>query len=149
MKKINSYIIEKLRINKNSKVELSNDCKALLKLFTNYKKGSEYLKEWLTKNNVESFEIYINKSKLIYFMKDTYDYKSFKLENSIVREEESFADIIKMSNKILPGGVNAFDKYLIYDNKSNGPDVFSLYGSDKGAILDTFSFEILIVITRL
>ena len=128
MKELNTYIIEKLRIDKNTKVDLSYDAKLICNLFQDYPKpGIEKLKGWFNKYDVISFTLYIAEgSNYDKAKKYTHDFfENTKFKNS---------RLIKTRFK------------FIYDNEYEGKERFEIVANEYGLLLNTYWFEILISI---
>ena len=143
MKKINSYIIEKLKLNKNTSTELSEDAKSLVELYSNYSQAQPYIEKWFIDNDVDKFTICITDRHFEFLKNNVHHYKNFKLKESYI-DKLQFGTIVKLCEKYF-GKDEVFTKYEIYSENLDTPNSIEIYGTDKVLLITTHNYEILIV----
>ena len=155
MNTLYNYIVEKLRINKNTHTELSvaDDVNALFSLLekiisTNIKR-KDILMKWFNDNSIEYFNLYINEgSPKIHDLKREIEgnknFKNLKLHTISSRNYEAICKSIVGNNP------KEIDDFKIYDysdyikNSNNSEkEELMIWGNSEihGLIIQTFDYE--------
>ncbi len=144
MKKIDLYITEKLKLNKNISTELSEDAKSLVELYSNYSQAQPYIKQWFINNDVNEFIIYITRENLDFISKNVHHYKKFKLKESKI-DTVQFSKILQLCDKYFGKGEEIFNKYEIYYENPDTINSIEIHGTDKILLITTYNYEMLIL----
>ena len=136
MKDFNSYIIEKLKINKDTKVndDLSDFIMSIVQYDTEDNAVLNAIKKWIKDNDVELVSVYINKSN-----ENGKEYR-----NSLDKDIKDKIEFVKLSkyieefNNIFPK-VSDYNKFIKFANVE-----FSMKAVDKGMEFEKKEYEILV-----
>lgn len=142
MIKLNNYILEKLKLNKNTSAGLSEDAKSVVELYSNYSQAQLYIEKWFIDNDVDKFTICITDKHLDFLSKHVHHYKKFKLKESYI-DKVQFNTMVKLCDKYF-GKDEIFTKYEIYSENLDTINSIEIHGSDKALLITTYNYEILI-----
>lgn len=136
MNNLSNYILEKLKINKDTKVndDLSDFIMSIVQYDTEDNAVLNAIKKWIKDNDVELVSIYINKSN-----ENGKEYR-----NSLDKDIKNKIEFVKLSkyieefNNIFPkvSDYNKFTKFANYE--------FSMRAVDKGIEFEKKEYEILV-----
>ena len=137
MKDFNSYIIEKLKINKDTKIakdDLANFIMSIIQYDTEDNDVLEVVEKWIKDNDVELISVYINESN-----ENGKEYR-----NSLDKDIKNKIEFVKLSkyidefNNIFPR-VSDYNKFIKFSNSE-----FSMKAVDKGIEFEKREYEILV-----
>ncbi len=161
MKEINSYIIEKLKLNKDSKVDdiddllnkiqkkISLNTKIALNHFATILKEGHYsdhydtiinhLLMWLDTNNIKEVEVYLDKMFAQFFKSPRT--ARFKLLSTL-----DFAKLKNSFNIPLDTNTNGFPKkFAVLHSRNDNRDGIGYYVTDEVFYIDTDAWDILFI----
>ena len=137
MKDFNSYIIEKLKIDKDTKIDkddLANLIISVIQYDTEDNDVLEEVENWIKENDVELISIYINNS----------NENGKRYRDSLDKEVKNKVKFVSISkyieefNKIFPK-VADYNKFIKFANNK-----FSMKATNKGIEFERKEYEILV-----
>jgi len=153
---IDTYIIEKLHINKD--IYINNDFAKLINFFKkidNYQSTTKVLDEYFTSNEITSFDLYFpSDNQLDNFIDDCKKF-NIKFDNVNLIDSDNYDFTEKLEKEILDEKINlenATDmekKYIFYQNDKKDDAWIKIYIGkypEKGIMIECYRYYIIIMV---